>query len=265
MSTLDPVTREAYRAVLQIMAEAGPPFLVGGAYALECHTAIARHTKDLDLFVAPGDCDALLELFQARGYEAGRTHPHWLAKVEINGACVDVIYRSGNGLAEVDREWIARGVPGTVVDLPVRLLAAEEMIWTKAFVMERERFDGADVAHLLRARGADLDGERLLRLFGPHWQVLYAHLILFGYIYPAEAARMIPRALRDELARRLAADDAAADPTTRVCQGTLLSRSQYLIDIDRWGYLDARLAPRGRMTSDDVAAWTEAIARDGSW
>ena len=37
-------------------------------------------------------------------------------------------------------------------------------------------------------------------------------------------------------------------PPEAVCQGTLLSREQYLIDIDRWGYADARLEPRGPMS-----------------
>ena len=32
---------------------------------------------------------------------------------------------------------------------------------------------------------------------------------------------------------------------SKVCQGTLLSRSQYLVDIDEWGYNDARAVPRG--------------------
>jgi hypothetical protein len=48
---------------------------------------------------------------------------------------------------------------------------------------------------------------------------------------------------------------------SKVCQGTLLSRAQYLVDIDEWGYEDARLAPRGAMTQDQVAEWTLAIDR----
>ena len=35
--------------------------------------------------------------------------------------------------------------------MPGPLIPAEEMIWSKAFIMERERYDGADVAHILRA------------------------------------------------------------------------------------------------------------------
>ena len=51
---------------------------------------------------------------------------------------------------------LARGAERLVLDQPARLVPAEEIIWTKAFIMERERYDGADVAHILRAC-ADLD------------------------------------------------------------------------------------------------------------
>jgi hypothetical protein len=63
--------------------------------------------------------------------------------------------------------------PAIVMGQPVRLCPAEETIWSKAFVMERERYDGADIAHLLRARAEMLDWRRLTRRFGRHWRVLF--------------------------------------------------------------------------------------------
>lgn len=47
-------------------------------------------------------------------------------------------------------------------------------------------------------------------------------------------------------------------PADRVCKGTLLSRTQYLVDIECWGYEDARLIPRGNLTREEIAHWTEA-------
>jgi hypothetical protein len=44
-----------------------------------------------------------------------------------------------------------------------------------------------------------------------------------------------------------------------LCNGTLLSREQYLIDIEKWGYQDPRLQPTGNMTDEDVIQWTDAI------
>ena len=52
----------------------------------------------------------------------------------------------------------------------------EEMIWSKAFVQERERYDGADVIHLLRELGPTLDWPRLLMRFGDRWRVLLSFI-----------------------------------------------------------------------------------------
>ena len=79
-------------------------------------------------------------------------------------------------------------VPDESLGFPVRLMPIEEMIWSKAFLMERERFDGADVLHLVRARQKEINWPRLLSRFGEHWRVLLAHLVLFPYVYPNDPA-----------------------------------------------------------------------------
>jgi hypothetical protein len=51
----------------------------------------------------------------------------------------------------------------------------------------------------------------------------------------------------------------APAPAERVCQGTLLSREQYLIDIEQRGYKDPRLVPSGNMSKAETERWTAAI------
>src|SRR5207302_251148 len=87
-----------------------------------------------------------------------------------------------HALAVVNDAWFEHAVAGEALGRRVRLVPPEEMIWQKAYIMERERFDGADVLHLLRARGRRLDWPRLLARFGPHWRVLLSHLVLFGFV-----------------------------------------------------------------------------------
>jgi hypothetical protein len=257
---LAPPTREFYVRTLAALNRSGVPFLVGGAYAFAAYTGIERHTKDMDVFTRPADRDRILAALEAAGYRTERTFPHWLAKAYGDGdGFVDVIHSSGNGVAEVDDAWFEHARPGTLLGLPVRLCPPEEMIWSKAFVMERERFDGADVAHLIHACGPALDWDRLLRRFGPHWRVLAAHLVLFGYNYP-DRRDAVPAAVLGTLAERLREEIGAPPQAERVCNGTFLSREQYLIDIGRWGYHDGRLPPGGRMTPEAIAHWTAAIA-----
>src|SRR5262249_60250163 len=109
---------------------------------------------------------------ESRGYQIEDVFPHWLAKVRRGGDHVDLIFDGGNGACPVDDEWFEHGVPARVLDVDVRLCPPEEMIWSKSFVMERERFDGADVAHLLREYAETLDWTRLLRRFGRHSPIL---------------------------------------------------------------------------------------------
>src|SRR5262249_40232743 len=155
---------------VEVLDEARVPFLVGGAYALAHYTGIVRHTKDFDVFVRPEDCRRGLEAFAGEGLRTELTFPHWLGKAFNGEDFVHVIFRSGNGIAKVDDAWFEHAVSATFLGKPVRLCPVEEIIWSKSFVCERERFDGADINHLLRARGRVLDWRRMLDRFGPHWR-----------------------------------------------------------------------------------------------
>ena len=255
---LDPVSREFYRRVIRLLNDAGVRYLVGGAYALGRYTGIQRDTKDFDIFIKRADYDTVMALLGGAQCRTELTFPHWLGKAVCGDLYVDVIFSSGNGIATVDEEWFDHALQGIVLGLPVLLNPAEEMIWSKAFIQERERFDGADILHLIRARGPELDWPRLLRRFGPHWRVLLTHLLTFGFVYPSDRDQ-VPNWVMEDLLARLAHEMAEPAATDRVCQGTLLSRAQYLIDIELWGYRDARLVPPAVMTDAQVDRWTAAI------
>jgi hypothetical protein len=157
----------------------------------------------------------------------------------------------------VDDDWFRHAVPSTVMGQPVALCPAEETIWSKAFVMERERYDGADIAHLIHARAEALDWGRLARRFGRHWRVLLSHLILFGFIYPSERTRVPEPLMRRCL--QLLEEEMGHAPARRICRGPMTSRAQYLVDVQLWGYEDARLLPHGSMTENEASIWTAAI------
>src|SRR6266702_7264562 len=241
-----------------VLRAAEIPFLIGGAYVVEVYAGVSRSTKDFDLYIRPNDLNGALDALARAGYETELTFPHWLAKATYGKDVLDLIFRAGNGLCEVDDSWFERARHDELLDMPVKLCAPEEMIWMKAFIMERERFDGADIAHILRCWVAEMDWPHLVRRFGPDWRVLLSHLVLFGYIYPSEQGR-IPRSVMDELIERLRKESPGQG---RVCRGTLLSRKQYLVDVGKWGFRDARLEKRGHMDSEDIAQWTRAIAKD---
>jgi hypothetical protein len=249
-----------HRRSVVALQDANIPFLIGGAYVVEVYAGVSRHTKDFDLYLRPQHVDLALDALKRAGYKTKKTFPHWLAKAGRGRDYVDLIFRAGNGLCEVDDSWFERARGHEFLGSEVKLCAPEEMIWMKAYIMERERFDGADIAHILQSCAEKLDWPHLVHRFDPDWRVLLSHLVLFGYIYPGQRDK-IPAAIMDDLIERLRSEKrtAEADP---ICRGTLLSRKQYLLDIQERGFRDARLQRRVHMNAKDIAHWTRAIAKE---
>jgi hypothetical protein len=245
-----------YVDVLKRLIRADIPFVIGGGFAYALYSGVERVKKDLDIFVREADVLRALTQLGDAGYHTELTFPHWLGKIRCGGHLIDLIFSSGNGIARVDDLWFQHSVPALVLGVPAQLCPPEEMIWSKAFIQERERFDGADVLHLFRSVGPTLDWRRLLDRFGQHWRVLFSCIVLFGYVYPSEID-CVPAWVIESLSARFRAEH--ADPTIPVCRGTLLSRAQYRWDIEQLGYTDARVQPVGGLTHDDIVVWDAGI------
>jgi hypothetical protein len=249
-----------YKPVLQTLQRADLPFLIGGSLAMAFYMHLPRRPKDLDIFVRREDCESILSALAACGYRTEVLHGHWLSKAWHDDLFIDFIFSSGNGLSKVDDSWFDQSRKVRFLGLPVRICSPEDIVWSKAFIMDRERFDGADIAHLIRDAGHTFDWKQLLDRFGEHWRLLLTHLLLFRFIYPTE--RIVPRWLMDELLDRARQDyDREGDPD-RLCQGTLLSRDQYLSDIELYGYTDGRVEPNGKMTEQEVNEYTSFIREE---
>jgi hypothetical protein len=253
-----PRAREFYGSTLRALAEGGVPLVVGGAFALKFYAGINRDTKDLDLFVRERDVSPAREVLESAGFRTELTFPHWLGKAWSEEHFVDMIFSSANGLCPVDDAWFEHAVKCTLFGVPVLLCPIEEVIWTKGFVMERERFDGADICHLVESRGEAIDWRRLVDRFDGHWRVLLGHLAFFDFVYPGSRHK-VPSWVMGELSARLASEHATETPG--LCRGTLVSREQYLVDLRERAYADARVPPFGRVAPEQIAHWTDAIGK----
>ncbi len=159
-------------------------------------------------------------------------------------------------MCAVDDEWFEHAAHCTLWGIPVLVSPAEEMIMSKCFVMERERFDGADIYHVLEACGTSLDWDRLVARFAENWRVLLGHLVFFSFVYP-QKRHCVPQRVMNDLLDRAKHEHSTED--VQVCKGTLLSREQYLVDLKERGYADGRVAPYGSVSPEDIALWTKAI------
>jgi hypothetical protein len=219
---------------------AGVPYVVSGLYGIYEYTGIYRKTKDLDLFFEPDHLVSAVRVLKAHGFTARVEDAHWLAKVFRDGKQIDLIYGMGNGLALIDADWNRHSRTGILAAVPVRVAPPEELLFHRLYVSERHRHDMADALHLILCQGKNLDWERVLRRLQDHWRLLLAHVHLFDFAYPGQAA-CVPADVRDKLAAA-AASNAGPNGEPRVCQGTLISRFSFSIDVNEWGFRDLRKA-----------------------
>jgi len=255
-----PAELNARAAALRLLRQEGIPFVVGGTYAYSHYTGIHRDTKDLDLFLTHADADRAIEVFEKfTGWRTERDTHGWLHKAFWGDYLMDLIYGSSNGITVVDEAWVARGVAGQVLGEPCLISPAEEIIWSKAFVLERERFDGAELNHLFLAVGRKLDWKLLLQRFDRYWEVLLGHLMFFRFAYPSDRENVPDWVMMGLLAR--AFDSVrGGNWSGKLCRGSLLSQVLYRVDVAERGYEDGRAWDEDERAR--LAAGAEPFFRD---
>jgi hypothetical protein len=225
-----------YKEALELLYESGADFMLGGGFATFHYTGIYRDTKDLDVFCKPSEYPKILKHFALKGYQTEMHDVRWLAKIFKGEYFIDIIFSSVNNICLVDDSWYEHAGKGEFVGLPVKFIPAEELIWCKAFVQNRERYDGADINHVILRYGEKLDWRRLLMRLDPHWHLLLAHLILFQFVYPSDFHRIIPKWIFDELMDRARGQYDLPPAVVRVCRGPVIDNTQYSIDVKEWDY-----------------------------
>jgi hypothetical protein len=222
-----------FKEVLLVMEEKKFPYAVSGAFALRQHTGICRFTKDLDLFMTAFTSREVLPYLEQRGFECEVKDVVWLSKVHKGEFFVDLITGMSNGIVVVEDSWIERANPAVVHGIETRVLAPEELVASKVFVAKRERFDGADIAHIIYGTYPRFDWDRLLQLMGEHWEMLLWSLLLFRYVYPAQT-HYVPARIWSRLLQRLQNEIAKPDAKAKF-RGSLVDENMFAIDINEWG------------------------------
>jgi hypothetical protein len=233
-----------FRDVLLLLEEQKIPYAVSGAFALRQHTGICRFTKDLDLFMTAQTACKVYRSLRERGFECEICDPVWLAKVRKGEFFIDLITGMSNAVIVVEDSWIERAIPAIVHGVGTRVLAPEELVASKLFVAKRERFDGADIAHVFYSTADTFDWDRELALVGEHWEILLWSMLLFSYVYPAQAGR-VPEAVWRKLLSRF--ENQIGKPRSEVrFRGTLVDENMFAIDANEWGLNNLLEQTRGR-------------------
>lgn len=240
-----PQEQEAlFREILTFFEESGIAYTVAGAFALRAHTGICRDTKDLDVFLTAENAAKAIDCLRKYGFECEVCDPVWLHKAHRNGFFVDLITGMSNAAIIVDDSWIERAVPAVVHGVTTRVLAPEELLASKLFVTRRERFDGADIVHVIYGTQGKLDWDRVLFLAGPHWEMVFWTLVLFRYVYPAQT-HFVPAKVWEDLVCRFQQAVAHPDAAAKF-RGSLVDDKMFAIDVNEWGHPNLMLDYRKR-------------------
>jgi hypothetical protein len=222
-----------FHEVLALFESEHIHYAVAGAFALREHTGICRETKDLDLVLTPDSGRAALACLRRHGFEYEIADPVWLYKAHRDSFFVDLILGMSNAVLMVDDSWIERASPAVIQEVETRVLAAEELLASKLFVTRRERFDGADIAHIIYRKRGKLDWDRVLSLIGSNWEILFWALVLFRYVYPAQTM-YVPETVWSQLIARF--HDAVFHPAPGAkFRGSLIDDKMFAIDVKDWG------------------------------
>lgn len=229
-----------YRRALEALNEIRIPYVVSGAFAMYAYTGLWRNTKDLDVFCEREHVTEALAALGRAGFDVELTDSKWLGKAKKGEVLIDIIFAAGNMVAVVDQEWMNRSRPAHLLGVATQLAAPEDLISFKAFICERHRFDGADIAHMIQGLKGRLDWDHLIERMGEHWELLLWHLLFFRYVYPCHAD-YVPRRVMEKLLGRTQALLEKPKQLERgeAFRGTLVSQFSFSKDVKE-GYRDLR-------------------------
>jgi len=226
-----------YAKVLKILKEAKFTFMVAGGFAVNAYTGLRRPTKDIDIFVKAGDYPKILNKFTSLGYKTQVHDERWIAKIFKGKLYVDLIFGSSNLVAPVTDDWFKDSQTARFFNHEVKIPSVTDLIWSKVFIQNRDRYDGADIAHLILVKNDQINWERLMCSMEQYWEVLLVHLLNFRFIYPSEREK-VPSWLMRELLSRLKHQFELPTPKMKVCRGRMFSVADYAMDVTELGFAD---------------------------
>lgn len=182
---------EEWRAFCDVITEARKaeiPLLIGGALALAAYMPLTRRTKDIDFYVMPEDRERMVALLNRKGfvdyYDQLPYDRRWIYRSIRGEVITDIIWSFANQRAVVDADWFTYSTRYPCADDVLHIVPAEEMIWSKLFVFQRERCDWTDLLNLLYFAGASINWTRLRERLGPDQPLLDALLSVFAWLCP---------------------------------------------------------------------------------
>jgi len=155
-----------------------------------------RDTKDIDLYIKCEQREAMIQVLQEAGwtdyYDRLPYDRNWIFRSCRGDAILDVMWAMANQRAQVDDEWL-NGPIAIVRNVTFRLLRPEETLWSKLYVLQRDRCDWPDAMSMLYSIGPELDWEHLLWRMEEDTPLLAGLIATFRWIAPDTCRQFPPR------------------------------------------------------------------------
>jgi hypothetical protein len=213
-----------YQRVVHEARSSGIRFAFGGAFATAVYTGELRNTKDFDFYILPEDREQMQEATARAGlrdhYDLLPYDRSWIYRASKDGVLVDAIWAMANHRATVDDEWLTRGPLVDIQGEQLRAIPIEELIWSKLYVLQRQRTDWGDVLNLFSAQAESIDWDHLANRLGSDAPLLTAALAVWTWLEPERGGTV--EAIRNRLAS--APSDPEQPETTRFRAGLIDSR-----------------------------------------
>jgi len=196
---------KTFQRALEALNAAEIPYVVGGAFAMHYYSGVWRNTNDLDVYLPREYLPRAIRALSSAGFrdygQMAAGDREWIYHAVDHGVLVDLIWQTPHHLSSVDQSMYDRGPSGTFVDIPVRFIPADELVWAKMFTINRHRCDWPDIFNVVKACPEGIDWNYLTLKMGEHWPVLLSFIVLFDWAYPGESG-CIPEAVREDLLRK---------------------------------------------------------------
>jgi hypothetical protein len=164
------------------------PFMLAGAFSLATYTGRWRNTKDLDFYVLPQDRQLFIDALTQAGftdyYEKLPYVRHWIYRAWKDDCIVDIIWAMANQRAQVDEEWFRRAPQVVVHGRTLTVVPAEELLWCKLYVLQKDRCDWPDVLNLIHAIDGKMDWDHLTERLGEDLPLLMGLLNVYCWVCP---------------------------------------------------------------------------------
>jgi hypothetical protein len=150
--------RDALRRAASAFKANGPPFALGGSYALWVFGA-PEPVHDVDLVVAETDVEQAAKTLEEAGFRIDRTPEDWLFKAGVGDAVVDVLHRLNGVSADAAILDSAEEIDVLAIRMPV--LSPPQVITEKLCSLNEHHCDFATLLPAVRAVREQVDWDRV--------------------------------------------------------------------------------------------------------